>query len=254
MEELVTALVVDDEPLARRKLVTLLADVPWVKCVGEAEDGIAALDQISRLQPDVLFLDIQMPELSGIDVVTRLQRMTAPPAVVFTTAHDHYAVSAFELEAVDYLLKPFGARRFVTALERARKVVQARDGAAQLERARTILTTPAASEPANRIVVRDGNAFIPVNIADIERVEAADDYVVIHALGRRHLVAIALSRLQERLPNPPFLRVHRSHIVNFDRVDRLLALDDSRLEVRMKDGAAVPVSRARSQEIRRLAR
>lgn len=252
MNTQVTALIVDDEPLARRKLAALIEAVPWATCVGEADDGISALEKISHSNPDVLFLDIQMPELSGIEVVTRLQKMSAPPAVVFTTAHDHYAVSAFELEAVDYLLKPFGTRRFEAAFERARKVVQARDSAAQLERARTILTT--AAEPANRIVVRDGNAFIPVSFADIERVEAADDYVVIHANGRRLLVAITLSRLEQRLPNPPFLRVHRSHIVNFDRVERMIALDDSRLEVRLKDGTVVPVSRARSQEIRRLAR
>lgn len=254
MNPQVTALVVDDEPLARRKLVALLADVPWARCVGEADDGIVALDKIQQLQPDILFLDIQMPELSGIEVVTRLQKMRSPPTVVFTTAHDHYAVCAFELEAVDYLLKPFGARRFEAALTRARKVVESRDGAAQLERAQSILNGAASGEPANRIVVRDGNAFIPVSMSDIERVEAADDYAVIHALGRRHLVALTLSRLEQRLPNPPFLRVHRSHIVNFDRVDRLLVLDDSRLEIRMKDGAAVPVSRARSQQIRQLAR
>ena len=117
----ITVLVVDDEPLARRRLAALIADVPWAVQVGEAQDGRAAIEAVRRLHPDVVFLDIQMPELSGIEVVARLPELDLVPAIVFTTAFDQYAVTAFELEAVDYLLKPFGARRFLEALERARQ-------------------------------------------------------------------------------------------------------------------------------------
>ena len=116
----ITAVIADDEPLARRRLASLIADIPWAVQIGEAHDGADAVEAAERLRPDVLFLDIQMPALSGIEVVRRLRRLESPPRVIFTTAHDHYAVAAFELEAVDYLLKPFGARRFLTALERAR--------------------------------------------------------------------------------------------------------------------------------------
>jgi len=162
--------------------------------------------------------------------------------VIFTTAHDRFAVTAFELGAVDYLLKPFGAERFRAAMGRARNVVHA------------VLTKPDGEAPLNRVFVRDGNAVVPLTLADVERIEAQDDYVLLHTRIKRHLVSLRIRDLELRLPNPPFLRVHRSHIVNLDHVERMVGLDDSRLEVRMKNGAAVPVSRARSQELRRLAR
>lgn len=249
----VTALVVDDEPLARRRLSALIADVPWAEQVGEASDGTAAVDAAARLHPDVIFLDIQMPELSGIEVIKRLRELEPVPAVIFTTAFDQYAITAFELEALDYLLKPFGARRFLAALERVRHVVQMRGGAAALDRARAALS-PSADAPRDRVFVRDGNAVVSLALCDVERVEAQDDYVMIHTQRKRYLVSLRIRDLENRLPNPPFLRVHRSHIVNLDHVDRLVGLDDARFEARLKNGAVVPVSRARSQEIRRLSR
>lgn len=246
--------VVDDEPLARRKLAGLIARVPWAKQIGEASDGLMAVDAIRELKPDVVFLDIQMPELSGIEVANRLRRLEPVPAVVFTTAYDCYAVTAFELEAVDYLMKPFGEQRFAAALERARGVAEMRSGAESLDRARATLTEPRAATPLTRILVRERGAVVPLALADVLRIEAQDDYVMIHTSTRRHLVSLRIRDLESRLPDPPFLRVHRSQIVNLDHVDRMVRLDDTRLEVRMKNGAAVPVSRARSREIRRLSR
>jgi two-component system, LytTR family, response regulator len=250
----VTTLVVDDEPLARRRLATLIADVPWATPLGEACDGIEAVAAATRLEPQVVFLDIQMPERSGIEVARQLRQREPAPAVIFTTAHDGYAITAFELGAVDYLLKPFGKRRFLEALERARFRVHAREGGAALDRAISTFTTPAGFSPHDRIFVRDGNAVLPVLLRDIERIEASDDYATVHTAQRRYLVSLRISTLEERLPNPPFLRVHRSHIVNLDHVARLAGLDDSRFEVHMKTGTLVPVSRARSQEIRRRSR
>jgi two-component system LytT family response regulator len=247
-------LIVDDEPLARRKLAALLHDVPWARQVGEAHDGATALEAASRLRPDIVLLDIQMPELSGIQVLERLRALDPAPAVVFTTAHDQHAVTAFELEAVDYCLKPFGARRLHTALERARQAVATRGTSELLERARTALGGPGSALPLERIFVREGASVIPLALEAIEHIEAQDDYVLIHAGGRRHLVSLRVAELEARLPNPPFLRVHRSHIVNLDHVERMASLDDSRLQVRLKSGARVPVSRLRSQEIRRRAR
>jgi two-component system LytT family response regulator len=247
-------LVVDDEPLARRKLSALINDVPWAEQIGHACDGESAVEAIARLQPDIVFLDIQLPELSGIQVVERLRAAELAPAIVFTTAHDRYAVTAFELEAVDYLLKPFGAARFLAALNRARHAVETKGTSASLERARIALTTPSSSVPLERIFVRDGNAVVPLSLATIERLEAQDDYVMVYIEGRHHLASLRIANLETRLPNPPFLRVHRSHIVNLDHVDRIVSVDDGRLEVRMKSGAKVPVSRVRSKEIRRRAR
>jgi two-component system, LytTR family, response regulator len=247
-------LVVDDEPLARRKLAGLVADVPWAVQVGEASDGPSAIEAVRRMRPDVVFLDIQMPELSGTEVVERLRELDAIPAIIFTTAFQEYAVTAFELEAVDYLLKPFGARRFLAALERARQAVATHGTVVTLDRARSALAASSARAPLERIYVREGSTILPLALPAIERVEAQDDYAMIHAHGHRYLVGLRLATLEARLPNPPFLRVHRSHIVNLDHVGQMRLLDSGQVEVHMKSGATVPVSRIRSQELRRLSR
>jgi two-component system, LytTR family, response regulator len=249
---MLTAFVVDDEALARRRLASLIAEVPWATQIGEAADGAAAIDAIERQRPDVVFLDIQMPEMSGLEVVNRLRTLPQPPTVIFTTAHDQYAVVAFELEALDYLLKPFSAARFRIAIKRA-KQVRAHDKLGALERARNLLATPQET-PLDRIFVREANAVVPVTLAEVLRVEAQDDYVAVHTSRRSYLLTLRITDMEQRLPNPPFIRVHRSHIVNLDHVDRMTGLDGSRFEVRMKSGDVVPASRARSQEIRRLSR
>jgi two-component system LytT family response regulator len=248
-----TALVADDEALARRRLAALIADVPWAQQVGEACDGLEAVQLAQSLQPDVVFLDIRMPELSGVDVVRRLRQGPTSPLVIFTTAHDQHAITAFELGAVDYLLKPFGAPRFLAAIERARSA-RPHENSAVLARAQDLLSQPNPVASLDRIFVRDGNAIVPVPLTAIEHAQAQDDYVMIHAGARRHLMSLRIRDLEQWLPNPPFLRVHRSHIVNLDHVDRIIGLDGARFEVMMKNGAAIPVSRARSQEIRRRAR
>ena len=247
-----TAIVADDEPLARRKLSGLIEKVPWLTQIDEAGDGASALAAIVRHRPDILFLDIRMPELSGIQIVERLRDFESAPAIVFTTAYDEYAVTAFELAAVDYLLKPFGAQRFLAAAERARLAVEQRSGADLLDRARLALTRSGRlSDATDRIFVRDGRAVVPLKLAEIVRLEAQDDYVMIHARERRFLVQLRLQELENRLPRPPFLRVHRSHIVNLDHVDRMVWRDDGRMNVHVRGGAVIAASRTRSQEIRR---
>jgi two-component system, LytTR family, response regulator len=200
----------------------------------------------------VVFLDIQMPEMSGLEVVDRLRTLSQPPIVIFTTAHDQYAVAAFELEALDYLLKPFSAPRFMIALERARQA-HARYNLGALNRARDLLAGSHAG-PLSRIFVREANAVVPLSLDEVQRIEAQDDYVSVHTPRRSYLLTLRIGDLEQRLPNPPFIRVHRSHIVNLDHVDRMIGLDGARFEVRMKSGDVVPVSRARSQVIRRMSR
>ena len=163
----VRALIVEDEPLARRTLREILADVPWLECVGEAESGLRAVEMIDTLTPDLVFLDIEMPELNGLQV---LDRISHEPAVIFTTAYDRYAVSAFELEALDYLLKPFGRERCLSALERARRALPVNGGAAErgaaptlVERARNVM---AESGPLTRLFVRDRDRIVPVAAAE----------------------------------------------------------------------------------------
>jgi two-component system, LytTR family, response regulator len=150
------------------------------------------------------------------------------------------------------LLKPFSARRFLTALERARQA-RARDSAAALDRAYDLLARPQAAA-LDRIFVREANGVVPLSLNDVHRIEAQDDYVLVHTSRRNYLISLRISELENRLPNPPFIRVHRSHIVNLDHVERMTGLDGARFEISMKNGAAVPVSRARSREIRRLSR
>jgi two-component system LytT family response regulator len=250
----VRALLVEDEPLARRQLRELADGVPWLSCVGEAADGTTAVRAIDELQPDLVFLDIQMPELTGLEVLERIEH---EPAVIFTTAFDHYAVAAFELGALDYLLKPFGRERFLAAVERARRALGATrsDGTARdsstVARARSALGT--STGPVERIFVRDRGRIVPMPVREIERLEAEDDYVAVVTRGRRFLVYLPLADFERRLDPERFLRVHRSHVVNLDFVTALVPYDAARLQVEMRDGTKIMASRARSRELRHLA-
>jgi two-component system LytT family response regulator len=249
----IRAVIVEDEPLARRTLREIVAEVPWLELVGEAETGTRAVEMIDALSPDLVFLDIEMPELTGIEV---LGRVSHEPAVIFTTAYDRYAVSAFELEALDYLLKPFGRERCLAALDRARRALSLgappNDAAPPplVERARSVLSDTGR---LTRLFVRDRDRIVPVAAADIERLEAADDYVEVHTKARAYLVYLALNDFERRLDPDRFIRVHRSHIVNLDFVKQLVPFDGSRMQVEMRDGTKILASRTRSKELRQLA-
>jgi len=249
-------LVVDDEPLARRKLCAFIDEIPWAEVGGSAGDGEEALAEIDRLQPDIVFLDIQMPGMNGLEVLARLSQRESLPAVVFTTAFDDYAVAAFELDAIDYLLKPFAMPRFTTAIERARSNVELKNSAAALQRAHRLLGSRDIKPRSydDHIFVRHGNSVVPIPLAEISRIEGQDDYVMLHVEDRGYLASMRIRDLEWQLPDPPFIRVHRSHMVNLDHVSHLIRLPDSRFEVLMRSGDQVPVSRARSKAIRRLTR
>ena len=243
-----TAVVVDDDALARERVKDLLAEAPLVEVVGEAADGLSAVRLIDDLRPDVAFLDIEMPALSGLKLLERLKHR---PAVIFTTAYDQYALTAFELAAVDYLLKPFGVERFRTALERAVASLKARDQS--LPGVDRVRETLAQEEHLQRLFLRERDTILPVDVSRVTRFEADGDYVLVHAGERPHLVRLKLQDLEARL-GEPFLRVHRSHLVNLDHVRRFEPHDATRLAVVMADGTRIVASRSRSQELRRLAR
>lgn len=230
--------------------VDLLGEVPWVTCIGEATDGIEAVAAIREQQPDLVFLDVQMPGMSGIEV---LEKAGADLSVIFTTAYDEYAMIAFELGAIDYLREPFGRERFLRALERARPHLDARnarraDSATLVER--LALADATKPEHLTRLFVRDRGQVIPLQVADVVRCEADGDYVAIIAGGRRHLVYVNLTDLVARLDPEKFVRAHRSHLINLDRVAAMVAHDPNRLEVRMTDGSKVVASRAGTQLLR----
>lgn len=242
-----TAVVVDDDPMARERLRDLAAEAPLVELVGEASDGVSALEVVERLRPDLIFLDIEMPALNGLEVARRLAH---PAAVIFTTAHDQYAVTAFELSAVDYLLKPFGVDRFREAVERA-LTYRLKEPPEAL--ARRYLEASQVGPGLTRLFLRERDAIVPVPVESVVRFQAEGDYVMVHTSDRSHLVRLRIQDLESRL-GERFLRVHRSHLVNMDHVKRFENQDDARLVVVMSDGTRVVASRSRSRELRRLAR
>jgi len=244
------AVVVEDEPIARQQLRYLLTEVDWIECIGEAADGRTAVATIDELKPDLIFLDIEMPEMSGLDVLGSIQH---DPAVVFTTAYDKFAVAAFELEAIDYLLKPFGRDRLRAALERVRRTVTDIADEPVARRAHEALDQLAGGGPLTRLFVRDRGRILPIAVQDIERLEADDDYVGVYVRVRRFLVYLNMNEFEARLEPSRFVRIHRSHIVNLDYVAAMVPVDATRLQIEMKDGTKLIASRSRSREFRGLA-
>lgn len=241
----VTALIADDEPVARAGMRDMLAAFDWVTIVGEASNGPAAVEAINTLKPELLFLDIQMPGLLGTDV---LRKATHQPYVIFTTAYAQHAVTAFELGALDYLLKPFGAIRLAAAMDRVRAALGESDAHAPIDR----LVEALGSGPMTRLFVRSGGSLIPVAVDQIARFDADGDYVVAHAGKSRHMLHLSLNRLEARLDPRRFARIHRAHIVNLDHVKTFRKSANGRLEAEMLDGTRLPVSRSRAQELRGL--
>jgi two-component system LytT family response regulator len=240
----VTAVIAEDEEHARQSLRDYLTGASWVRLVGEAKDGAEAVEMVDRLQPDLLFLDVRLPELSGLEVARRIRHA---PEIVFTTAYDRFALAAFELGALDYLLKPFGEERFRATLERVRSRLRPTSSAPAVERARIALE----EGPVKRFFARSGDRIVPIPAEEIRRIQARGDYAEVHASGGEFLLRVTLAELAARLDPDRFRQVHRSHIVNLDAVRHLRRYDDRRLLVVLKDGTEIVASRAASEELRR---
>jgi two-component system LytT family response regulator len=241
----IPVVIVDDEPLARQKLRRLFETDPGFRVVGEAGDGEGALRVIAAERPALLCLDIRMPGLSGLDVLR--QANPRPVAVIFTTAFDQYAVSAFELAAVDYLLKPFSRDRFLAAVERARLWIAAAQGESAPERLREV----SESGYLTRLFVRERGAVRPIRLSNVQYLESNDDYVTVHTTtGEHYDMNVTLSALEARLDPASFLRIHRRFIVNMDHVGSMTPTDGSRFEVKMRDGTVLAASRNRSKLLR----
>ncbi|KAA0253323.1 response regulator transcription factor [Acidobacteria bacterium ACD] len=238
-----TAVVVDDEPLARELLAELLSRRPDVRVLATCADGFEAVRAVSEKAPDLLFLDVQMPELDGFEVLELLERK---PAVVFVTAYDQYAVKAFEVHAVDYLLKPYGAARLDEAVERAK----ARAEGTRAAPADGAVDSARPPGPARRVVVRDGARVAVIPVGDLEWAEAQDDYVLLSTRGRRYLKQQTLSGLAARLDPARFVRVHRSYLLNLDRLVRLRPGGRGAYTAVLSDGTELPVSRSGAQRLR----
>jgi two-component system, LytTR family, response regulator len=240
------ALIAEDEAPARESLREYLAASPDVEIVAEAVDGRSALALADAHAPDLLFLDVRLPELSGLEVARRIRH---PAEIVFTTAYDRFAVAAFEIGAIDYLVKPFGRERLAAAVERAlARLGQSAVGAG--DRARDSL----ADGPVARLFARQGDRIVPIAASGIRRIQAQGDYAEVHAAEGTFLIHVALAELAARLDPARFRQVHRSHIVNLDAVAHMRAHDDRRLAITLRDGSVVVASRAASEELRKLAR
>lgn len=241
-----SVLIVDDEAPARALLREYLADQPGFELVAECANGFEAVRLIDERKPDLVLLDIQMPKLDGFEV---LELIRHTPQIVFTTAHDEYALKAFEVQAVDYLLKPFSAERFGAALDRARRRVQEGAGQPLAELARM---RRERRRPSDRVVVRDGAEIHVLPRETIDYIESDDDYVLIHAGGRRLRKKQRLAELEALLEAGGFVRIHRCYLINVDRLARIEPYaKDSRVAF-LRDGARLPVSRsgyARLQEL-----
>lgn len=247
--ERVRTLVVEDELEARRTLLDYLGEATWIEVVGESASGRDAVAQIDRLEPRLVVLDVHMPELSGLQVLEQIHHQ---PEVVFATAYDQYAVAAFELGALDYLVKPFGRQRFRRMLDRVRQRLSTdADGPSSPERARTTL----AEAPLRRLFARRGERIVPIPTDGIVRIQARGDYAEVHAPGGPFLLHVSLSELAGRLDTDRFVQVHRSHIVNLDAMKLLRPHDDERrLVVVLTNGEEIVASRAASETLRKQVR
>ena len=232
------ALIVDDEELARKLLREMLAGHPEIEIAAECGNGMEAVKAAAEHKPDLLFLDVQMPKLTGFDVLELIERENV--GVIFVTAYDQYAMKAFEVHAVDYLLKPFSRERFEAALERAKHQKPKKD----VDAAELAATARPAGEYAERIVVKDGTKVTLIPVPKLDYAEALDDYVSLVSEGKKHLKQQTISGLEMALDPKLFVRIHRSYLVNLERVTRIEPYGkDSKIAI-LNTGVRLPVSRA----------
>jgi len=249
----IRTLIVDDEPLAREKLRSFLESEPDIEILGECRDGREALIAIEADKPDLVFLDIQMPELSGFEVLENVEPESLP-AVIFVTAYDQYALKAFEVHAIDYLLKPFDRERLRQALDRARRERDRQELGEVQKQLRSLLADLDTQKPqfAERLVVKSAGRVVFVKVADIDWIDAAGNYVKLHVGGEGHLLRETMSHLEERLDPKRFLRIHRSTIVNIERIKELQQQFHGDYLVVLKSGQRLTLSRSYRDRIQGL--
>lgn len=239
----IRTLIVDDERLARQRVRLLSAEEPDVEVIGECADGFEAVDQIQATRPDLLFLDVQMPEMDGFEVLRRVPQALVP-VVIFTTAYDQHALRAFEVNALDYLLKPFKPTRFKEAVQRARDIVGNKQASVA---ARGILAllgqAPASAGQLTRLAVKTPGKVIFVEVDQIQAIEAAGKYAVVHVGKENHVLRETMSSLESNLPPQRFLRISRSVIVNIDQIQELQPTFKGENLVVLKNGKSYPTTR-----------
>jgi two-component system LytT family response regulator len=246
----IRALIVDDEPLGRSLIRKLLAEDPEFECVGECADGAEALRAIQRDSPELVFLDVQMPELNGLEVLANL-RKDKLPAIIFVTAFDTFALKAFEAHALDYLLKPVSDERFFEALTRVKAYLADREAGGLRDRLLGLVRELTESPKyISRLAVESGGSFIFLKVGEIDWIEAAGNYLSLHVGKQSYLLRGRISGLEKNLPPGQFFRVHRSTIVNLDRIKEFQPLFKGEGLIVLRDGSRLSASRSCSQKLR----
>ena len=254
----ITALIVDDEPLARQGVALRLKAHPDIEVVGECENGREGYEAILALKPNLVFLDIQMPLVNGIELARSIPAADRP-FIIFLTAFDEYVMRAFELHAIDYLLKPVDEARFRASLDHARRVLGTQQNAHQIayqQRLENLLKqeTAPATPALREITIRNGRQVAFISVDDIDWIEAQGDYVEIHVGARTHLIRESLSVLEGRLDVSSFLRIHRSAIVRIQCIASVTALPNRGCSLKLRNGTKLRVSRTYSEHLRKLLR
>jgi two-component system LytT family response regulator len=248
----VRTLIIDDEPLAREGVRMMLEDDPDIHIIGECADGREAVREIIGQTPDLIFLDVQMPEMTGFDVLAEVGAELIP-AVIFVTAYDKYALEAFEVHALDYLLKPFTRQRFVKALERAKARLSHTSSESINHRLAALLQDLKPGEKyLERVVIKEAGRLSFLSVEEIDWVEAADTYVRLHVGGKSHLIRGTMGGLEARLDPARFLRVHRSTIINVNRIKELHPLFHGEYVITLQDGTKLNSGRSYREKLRPL--
>jgi len=245
------SLIVDDEPLAREKLQSLLTRDADIEVIGECADGREALSAIQSLSPELVFLDVQMPELDGFGVLAALDPNTLP-TIIFVTAYDHYAIKAFDVSALDYLLKPFDRERFEKALGRAKKYLKGPQSGDISTRLLALLENLQHKNYLERLVIKSGGRVFFIKTEEIDHIEAAGKYVRVHLGSEAHLLRETMGALEEQLNPKKFLRIHRSTIVNIDRIKELQPWFNGDYVAILQDGTRLTVSRSYREKLHQL--
>ncbi|MDF3078817.1 MAG: DNA-binding response regulator [Sphingobacteriaceae bacterium] len=234
---MIKAILIDDEPLAREVVKEYLEAFPQIEVIDECNDGFEGLKSIQQHKPDLIFLDIQMPKINGFEM---LELVEPRPAVIFTTAFDEYAIRAFEANAIDYLLKPFGKERFDKALQ---KWLEKQSPAEVKRQTEALIDSVSQTSEQDRVVVKTGTKITIIPIADIEYLEADDDYVNIHTAGASYLKNRTMSYFEQALNGKHFVRIHRSYIVKVAEITRLDPYEKETYTAILKSGKKLPVSK-----------
>jgi len=246
----IRALIADDEPLARERMRTLLGSEADIEVIGEARDGVEAVDAILAQNPDLVFLDVHMPKLDGFEVIQTIgaERM---PAVVFVTAYDQHALRAFEVQALDYLLKPFDGDRFQGALKRIRRQLDSQENGDIGRRLLALVRDLKTDRPTrtDRLVVKSGGRLFFLRADEIDWIEAAGNYVRLHLGSEAHLLRETMNSIEARLNPELFFRIHRSHIVNIERIKELQPWFNGEYVVILRTGARLTLSRGYREKL-----